>query len=178
MSPADPALWTRNTLDDYSKSRVAIGSFEGPDELCRCILELFDRHPALLDLFVLTPTGNDRSNLHRSCTTLLPDPVRKRLFLIAAGQQGSPDSPRRNDSLSAEHGSLRIEVVMNFAEWLDLRSIRRLQQTLSAGNILLFVQVNNVQQESDSFESLRRHCTGAVLLHDLPPDKGIPQSQR
>lgn len=156
------------TLGDYSKTRVAIGAFEDTSVLCRCITELVGKNSISLSLFVLTPSETESAELKKICAMRLSAPVRQQVLLIAAGRKESSDSDHENGTPGTAGRLPEPELISNYARWLDQRSTRHLEETLAAGNLLLFVQVSNASQETDAFNSLSNHCTGAVRLHDLP----------
>lgn len=155
-------------LDEYRKPRVAIGAFESSSALCRCIMELVAKNPAALALFVLAPGETERAELEKICVMRLSAPVRKRVIFIAAGMEGSNSQGRQKIAPGSTDKMLGPDTISDYAQWLDQRSVRHLQDVLVAGNHLLFVEISNASQEADAFDCLSRHCTGAVRLHDLP----------
>ena len=147
-------------------SRDALSMLAGEDTIerklghrYRRVEELEDDPEAPRTAFVTLRELAERETTVWNSVTILPS-------LIAAGTVVATAGPLAAAIIGTAVGGAALATVL--AHWMDDRQARWLEEQLERGGILLWVRVDDPEQERRALAILARHAAHDVHLHELP----------
>ena len=125
----------------------------------RRVEELEDDPEAPRTAFVSLRDLAERETTVWNSVTILPT-------LIAAGTVVATAGPLAAAIIGAAVGGAALATVL--AHWMDDRHARWLEEQLERGGILLWVRIDDPEQERRALAILARHAAQDVHVHELP----------